>query len=63
MPIVKFLEPVAESEEKGYVTSCESYAAIPFVKGKFVVIHNGYQIKTCKNLTEAKKFISKELKK
>ena len=64
MPVVKFLEPSLESEEtQGYVTNCETFAAVPYVKGQFIIIHNGHQIRTCKNLTTAKNFISKELRK
>ena len=64
MPVVKFLESSLEPEEtQGYVTKCETFAAIPYVKGQFIILHQGKQIRTCKNLTTAKNFISQELRK
>lgn len=52
-----------ESLLEGYVSPCGMYAAIPYVKGQFIIIHNGYQIRCCKNLTTAKQFINQERKK
>lgn len=64
MPIVKFLEPQLDEEETlGYVTKCGTYAAVPFYNNQFVIIHNGYQIKTCRSIKTAKSFINQEMKK
>jgi hypothetical protein len=64
MPTVKFLEPqVDEDESLGYVTKCGTFAAVPYHKGQFVIIHNGKQIRTCRNIKTAKTFITQELKK
>lgn len=55
-----------EDESKiseGYVTTNGEFAAIPYTKGQFVILHNGFQIRTCKNIDTAKKFINEELKK
>jgi hypothetical protein len=49
-----------QTEYQSYVTKCGMYAAIPYVKGQFIVIHNGQQIRCCRNLTTAKQFINKE---
>jgi hypothetical protein len=51
------------SEEKGYVTNCGRFAAIPYSNGQFIIIHNGTQIRCCKNITTAKNFINSEIKK
>lgn len=64
MPTVKFLEPQFDEEElQGYVTKCGTYAAVPFVKGQFIIIHNGKQIKTCRTLVTAKNYINQEMRK
>jgi hypothetical protein len=49
-----------QTEDQSYVTECGMYAAIPYVKGQFIVIHNGQQIRCCRSLTTAKRFITKE---
>lgn len=49
--------------EEGYISPCGMYAAIPYVKGQFIIIHNGYQIRCCRNITTAKQFITQERKK
>lgn len=51
---------IMQTEDQSYVTECGMYAAIPYVKGQFIVIHNGYQIRCCRSLTTAKQFINKE---
>ena len=58
-------EPQIEQdpEETGYVTTCGTFAAVPYVKGQYVVIHNGQQIRTCRNITTAKNFINQEKRK
>ncbi len=64
--LIEFVvEPEPETEtktENGYISPCEMYAAVPY-GNQFVIIHNGYQIRTCRNLTTAKNFIAQERKK
>lgn len=52
-----------DSSEEGYISSCGMYAAVPYTKGQFIIIHNGHQIRCCKNITTAKQFITQERKK
>lgn len=64
MPIVKFQEPSLDEEESlGYVTKCGTFAAVPYCKGQFIIIHRGEQIRTCKSIRTAKNFIFQEMKK
>lgn len=58
----KIDEFIETNTEEGYVSPCDQYAAIPYGK-QFVIIHNGYQIRTCRTLTTAKNFINQERKK
>ena len=58
----KIDEFIVNSEENSYVSPCEMYAAIPY-GNQFIIIHNGFQIKICRNLTTAKNFINQERKK
>ena len=61
----KVIEFVAEQEEiieLGYISPCEMYAAVPY-GNQFIIIHNGFQIKLCRNLTTAKNFINQDKKK
>jgi hypothetical protein len=51
---------IMQTEDQSYVTECGMYAAIPYVKGQFIVIHNGQQIRCCRSLTTAKRFINSE---
>jgi hypothetical protein len=52
-----------ENDQLGYVTRCGSFAAVPFGDTQYIIIHNGQQIRCCKNLTTAKNYISLEMKK
>lgn len=56
-------KPLEENDEQGYVTTCGTFAAVPYVKGQYVIIHNGQQIRTCRNITTAKNFINQEKRK
>jgi hypothetical protein len=47
----------------GYVTSCGSFAAVPYGTSNFIILHNGEQIRLCRNITTARKFINEEMKK
>lgn len=61
----KTTEVVAEKEEiieLGYISPCEMYAAVPY-GNQFIIIHNGFQIRLCRNLTTAKNFINQHKKK
>lgn len=58
----KIDEFIQNNLEEGYISPCEQYAAVPF-GNQFIVIHNGYQIRTCRTLTTAKNFINQEKKK
>lgn len=59
--ITEFIEET-ETIESGYISPCEMYAAVPFGM-QFVILYNGYQIRTCRTLTTAKNFINQERKK
>lgn len=54
--------PLVENEI-GYVSPCEQFAAVPFGENKYIIIFNGKQIRTCKNIITAKNFINQERKK
>lgn len=46
-----------------YVTKDGMYAAVPIINSKqLCVIHNGQQIKVCRNYESAKKFINQQVK-
>jgi hypothetical protein len=47
----------------GYVTKDLTYAAIPFVGGGYVIVHNGKQIEFKKTLDAAIKYITTKHKK
>lgn len=51
------------TEYDGWVNSNGDWAAIPWVKGKYISIHNGQQICTHNSLETAKKFIQKQSRK
>jgi hypothetical protein len=53
----------SSKEEDNYISPCGMYAAVPYAKGQFIIIHNGQQIRCCRNLTSAKNFINSENKK
>lgn len=59
--IIEFVEE-PETIELGYISPCEMYAAVPF-GAQFVILYNGFQIRTCRNITTAKNFINQERKK
>jgi hypothetical protein len=54
------LDPVV-SEPSGYVTKDGMWAAVPFVN-RFMIIHNGKQIKVTNTLENAKKYINSQIK-
>ena len=47
----------------GYVTKDLTYAAVPFICGGYVIIHNGEQIEFKKTLDAAIKYITPKHKK
>jgi hypothetical protein len=47
----------------GYVTKDLTYAAVPFIGGGYVIIHNGEQIEFKKTLDAAIKYITTKHKK
>ena len=47
----------------GYVTKDLTYAAVPFICGGYVIIHNGEQIEFKKTLDAAIKYITTKHKK
>ena len=54
----------AMDEQTGYVTREGDWAAVPLMNSKkFVIIHNGEQVHTCRNFDYAKTYILKEKKK
>lgn len=57
------MKNISTDENLGFVTKCGTFAAIPYVESQFAIIHNGKQIRFCKNIETAKKFISMEMKK
>ena len=44
----------------GYVTKDRMWAAVPFGKKKFIIIHNGQQVHVTNNLITAKSYITKQ---
>lgn len=58
------IEPVIEIESyKGYVTKDGQWAAIPYTKSQYIIIHNGEQVHLARTLTTAKSYIAKQLRK
>ena len=54
----------AIEEETGYVTKEGDWAAVSLMGSKkFVIIHNGEQVHTCRNFDSAKNYILREKKK
>lgn len=47
----------------GWVSADETWAAIHWVNGKYISIHNGRQVSSHNSLETAKKFIQKQSKK
>ena len=47
---------------EGFLVSGGVYAAIPFGKSQLMILHNGQQIKVCRNQQSARSFIQKEMK-
>jgi hypothetical protein len=60
IPNYGILDPVV-SEPAGYVTKDGMWAAVPFVN-RFMIIHNGKQIKVANTLDNAKKYIEAQIK-
>jgi len=46
----------------GYVTKDLEWAAIPWAKGKFVIVHKGQQVHTANNYNTAVSYIQKQVK-
>lgn len=42
---------------KGFCNYDETWCAVPYAKGQFIIIHQGSQVRTCKSLETALKFI------
>ena len=40
----------------------KDYAAVPYGKSKLIILHNGQQIKVCRNQQSARNFIQKQKK-
>lgn len=51
------------TDNDGWVSSDRMWAAIPWVNGKYISIHNGKQVSSHNSLEIAKKFIQKQSKK
>ena len=43
--------------KEGFLVSGGLYAAIPFGKSQLMIIHNGQQLKVCRTVASAKKYI------
>jgi hypothetical protein len=63
MTIVPFKPLTNNPDELGFATKDGTWAAIPFVNGKFIIIHNGEQVHTARSLETAKSFIYKQTRK
>ncbi len=46
----------------GYVTKNGEWAAVPFGKTKFMIIHNGQQVHVSNSIQTAKDYIQKHIK-
>jgi hypothetical protein len=51
---------VVSENLNGYVTKDRMWAAVPFGKSKFIIIHNGQQVHVTNNLINAKSYITKQ---
>ena len=51
---------VVSENLNGYVTKDRMWAAVPFGKSKFIIIHNGQQVHVTNNLITAKSYINKQ---
>jgi hypothetical protein len=51
---------VVSQNLNGYVTKDRMWAAVPFGKSKFIIIHNGQQVHVTNNLITAKSYINKQ---
>jgi hypothetical protein len=51
---------VVSENLNGYVTKDRMWAAVPFGKNKFIIIHNGQQVHVTNNLINAKSYINKQ---
>lgn len=52
----------AVSFHPGYVTKDGEWAAVPFGKTKFMIIHNGQQVHVSNSIQTAKSYIQKQIK-
>jgi len=46
----------------GYVTKDLEWAAVPWMKNKFIILHQGQQVHTANNYKTAVSYIDKEVK-
>lgn len=53
---------VEEPQYQTYVSSDEMWAAIPY-GNQYIILNNGFQVHLARNLTTAKTFISKQMRK
>ena len=51
---------VVSENLNGYVTKDRMWAAVPFGKSKFIIIHNGQKVHVTNNLITAKSYITKQ---
>jgi len=61
IPNEKILYPKV-GDPDGYVSNDGMWAAIPFVKGGFIIIHNGNAIHSAKTYKQAMDYIKKMMK-
>jgi len=52
----------AVSFHPGYVTKDGEWAAVPFNKKQFIIIHGGHQVHKCNSIQTAKSYIQKQIK-
>lgn len=53
---------IEEPQYQTYVSTDEMWAAIPY-GNQYIVLNNGFQVHLARNLTTAKTFISKQMRK
>jgi hypothetical protein len=46
-----------------FISKCGMWAAIPYYKSSYIIVHNGKQVHLCRTFNSAKNFIIKESKK
>lgn len=45
-----------------YCTKDETWCAVPYGEKQYIIIHNGSQVRLCRSLDTAKKYINKNSK-